>query len=199
MTEEHKEKIRRALKGRKLSAEHKQKIKEGIANSDSFKAVDWSSLQKELWSTGKNKGMTGKVYTEEKKEQWSEMAKSHDFGKWMQGKKLTPEHIRNALKHRAMSSAEVAVQKVIQDNDLPFRYVGNGGFFIEGKVPDFIDEQDKIAVEVFYRRHKDAFRGGWKVWQNERERIFMAAGWRTIFINETQIANTHFLLQEALK
>ena len=45
---------------------------------------------------------------------------------------------------------------------------------------------EKIAIEVYYRRHKERFAGGLDKWRNERESIFKRHGWRVIFLDETK-------------
>jgi very-short-patch-repair endonuclease len=71
---------------------------------------------------------------------------------------------------------------------LPFRFAGNGDVFVGRKNPDFVaSDGSKVAIEVFYRRHKDQFRGGVDVWRSEREAVFNEHGWRIIFFDETQV------------
>lgn len=104
------------------------------------------------------------------------------------GKKLTKEHIKNCLKRRPMSSLELKFQNIILKNNLPYKFVGNGNFFIERKNPDFINTNgEKIAVEIYARRHKELFRGGIEQWKKEREEIFLRYGWKILFFDETQI------------
>jgi len=102
------------------------------------------------------------------------------------GRILTVEHIRKSLRRREMSSLEKKVNNVIEEHRLPYRFVGNGDFFIERKNPDFINTNGKkIAVEVFYRRHKDEFRGGWQNWLKKRLDTFKKYGYAIISIDES--------------
>lgn len=104
----------------------------------------------------------------------------------LKGKKLTPEHIKNALKRKPISSLEQKFLFIIKKNNLPYEFVGNGKFFIENKCPDFINcNGQKIAVEVFYRKHKEVFRDGLENWKMERQKIFSKYGWKIIFFDET--------------
>lgn len=111
------------------------------------------------------------------------------------GRKLTREHIRNSLRRRPMSSLEIKFQQIIQNNNLPYVFVGNGKFFIERKNPDFINTNgEKIAIEVFCKKHKMQFRNmNIKDWKKERQEIFNKYGWKLIFMDETQV-NENFVL-----
>lgn len=104
------------------------------------------------------------------------------------GRKLSVEHIRNSLRRRSMSSLEVSFIKIVADAGLPFRFVGNGDVFVGRKNPDFVATNgEKLAVEVFYRRHKEQFRGGVELWKSEREAEFNKHGWRVMFFDETEV------------
>jgi hypothetical protein len=106
------------------------------------------------------------------------------------GKKLTKEHIRKCLLRRGMSGLEKKVNNIIQKYKFPYAFVGDGKFFIERKNPDFINTNGKkIAVEVFYKRHKDQFRGGCEVWMKERVDIFSKYGWKILFLDGAGLTN----------
>ena len=78
--------------------------------------------------------------------------------------------------------------EIIQKLQLPYKFVGNGKFFIENKNPDFINcNGEKIAIEVFYRRHKEQFRKGLQEWMEDRQKIFTKYGWQLLFFDETQV------------
>lgn len=131
--------------------------------------------------------LTGKKLSEETKRKLS-MALS--------GRKLTKEHIRKSLRRRPMSSLEIKLNNIIMKNNLPYRFVGSGEFFIGRKNPDFIHAEKKVVIEVFYRAHKEKFAGGLQNWMKNREEVFAGEGWKTIFLNETQVTNEHMKLYE---
>jgi len=115
------------------------------------------------------------------------------------GKKLSKETIRKCLKRREMSNLEIKVQKVIDKNNLPYKFTGNGSFFIERKNPDFVNTNgEKKALEVYYKRHKDEFRdGGEEGWKKNRLLLFNKYGWDIIFLEGTGLTEPTIL--KALK
>lgn len=114
----------------------------------------------------------------------SERMKGNQINK---GRKLTPEHIKKCLKRNPKSSLEIKFEDLIKQLGLPYKFVGNGEIMVARKVPDFVHKNKRIAVEVFYRKHKEMFREGLEVWKAERARIFTKEGWKLIFFDETQV------------
>jgi len=117
----------------------------------------------------------------------------------MTGRKLTKEHIKNSLKRRKMSGLEEKVLRAIKKYNLPYKFVGNGKFFIERINPDFVNTNGrKLAVEVYWKRHKDQFRdGGEKYWKEKRLQILNKYGWDIIFIEGTNL--TENIILKSLK
>jgi very-short-patch-repair endonuclease len=98
------------------------------------------------------------------------------------------------LKNNEMSSLEKKMLGIVQKFNLPYRFVGNGQFFIENKCPDFINcNGEKIAMEVFYKGHKEYFRQGLQEWKDLRQEIFAKYGWKILFFDETQINEKNVL------
>jgi very-short-patch-repair endonuclease len=92
------------------------------------------------------------------------------------------------LKRREKSSLEIKFEDLIKKLNLPYKFVGNGEVIIARKCPDFVDlTGKKIAIEVFYRKHKELFRGGLEEWKAERIRLFNQEGWEIIFFDETEV------------
>jgi len=129
----------------------------------------------------KNKGNQFWLGKKHKLESIKKMREAH------LGKKLTKEHIRKALCRRKISSLEKRVLVVIKKYNLPYKFVGNGKFFIERKCPDFVNTNgEKKAIEVYSRRHKGLFKGNVEKWKEERQKIFAKYGWKIIFIEDYQ-------------
>ena len=98
-----------------------------------------------------------------------------------------PELVRKCLARRDKSSLELKFEEIFLELNLPYKFVGNGDFIMEGKCPDFINiNGQKIAIEVYYRRHKDKFSGGIEMWKQNRLNIFDRYGWKLIFMDETE-------------
>lgn len=98
------------------------------------------------------------------------------------------EYRKKVLGRRKKSLLEIKFEKIIKELNLPYKFVGNGKFFVENKCPDFINcNGEKIAIEIFYRRHKEQFRGGLEKWKQNRQKTFNKYGWKILFFNETQI------------
>jgi len=109
------------------------------------------------------------------------------------GVKHTEEHTRNCLKRNLKSTLEIKFENLVNELKLPYVFVGNGEKIISGKVPDFINTNKNIAVEVFYKKHKDLFRGGCEEWMKSREQLFKENGWKLIFFNETEVNRNNIL------
>jgi len=106
------------------------------------------------------------------------------------------QYLKNILKRREMSGLEKKLLKIINKFHLPYKFVGNGEFILGTKCPDFINTNgQKIAVEVYWDRHKEKFRkNGLNGWKEERTSIFKEYGWKIIFIegkklNEENVLN----------
>lgn len=117
--------------------------------------------------------------------------KGNTLGKLSKGRigiKPSKETIRKILRRRPMSGLEQKVQNVITKYNLPYKFVGNGKFFIERKNPDFINiNGEKTAVEVYCRKHKENIRKlSVDNWKKERQEIFSKYGWSIIFIEDWQ-------------
>lgn len=151
-----------------------------------------------------NKGKFGfQKVSKETKSKMSESKKGNNnywFGKKMSielrnklsishlGKKHTKEQIRKILHRRPKSSLEIKFENIINDNELPYKFVGNGEFIIERKNPDFINTNGKkIAIEVYYRKHKNMFRNGLEDWKDNRKQVFSKYGWELLFFDETEV------------
>lgn len=110
------------------------------------------------------------------------------------GRHPTRETIRKMLTRRPMSSLEIKMQGIIDKHKLPYKFVGNGAFFIERKNPDFVNiNGEKKAVEVYYRKHKELFKGNVEAWKKERKAIFNKYGWQLFFFDETQVTEYDIL------
>jgi len=107
----------------------------------------------------------------------------------------TREAIRKALRRHPISSLESKFQGIVDKHQLPYKYVGNGQFFIEKKNPDFINVNgEKKAVEVYARIHKEKLRGiKIEEWKKDRQEIFAKYGWEIVFFDEVELNEKNVL------
>jgi len=124
------------------------------------------------------KGITyniGYRHSEEQKEKWKQTRKGKNMGKdnpnygnhKLKGHKLTPEQCEKirlymlnggAIKARKgnkgfLNNPERLLFNMIQENNLPFKYVGDGSYWFTNKKnhynPDFISKNLKCIIELF--------------------------------------------------
>lgn len=113
--------------------------------------------------------------------------KKGDVSFW-KGKHLSKEHVRKVLTRRTPSSLEKKFLEIVDKYRLPYRFVGDGSFFIEQYNPDFINtNSEKIAVEVYASFHKRRLFGSIEKWKDEREAVFNKYGWKIIYFDETEV------------
>ena len=71
--------------------------------------------------------------------------------------------------------------------NLPFVYVGNGDFLINFKNPDFVNEKDKIVIEVFYSWFKIRDYGSVEKYKEFCKKRYEPNGWKMIFLDENDV------------
>lgn len=163
-TEESKEKNRLAHLGKHFSPA--TEFKKGI--------VPWIKGKKGYWH-----------HTEEAKKKISEASRKQEH---------TKEQIRNCLRRRIPSSLEAKFQSIIDKYKLPYKYVGNGAFFIEKCNPDFVNvDGEKIAIEVYARFYKELGNRDVDSWKEHRTEIFQKYGWDLIFFDEHEVNDNYVL------
>ena len=133
--------------------------------------------------------MKGRKFTEEHKRKIGE---ANSIA--LKGHKQSVETIKKRLRKNPISSLEKKMIRIINKNNLPYKFVGNGDFILGNKCPDFINYNGKkIAIEVFYRDHKEKFNHGLKEWKKKRTKVFNEYGWKLFFFDETQVNEEYIL------
>ena len=140
----------------------------------------------------------GKPHSQETKEKLSIIHKNnHANSSRTYGFKKGNQCLKG-LKKKLMSSLEIKFQQIVQKNNLPYKFVGNGEVIIGRKCPDFVNTNgENIAIEVYATAHKlkigQAKNKTIELWQQERQEIFNKYGWKIEFFNETQIREEEVL------
>ena len=205
LLDEHKQKIRNALKGKlpknlQLLHSPKMRKKAGLANKGGKRSKKtrerMSEAQKgnrnSLGAIPWNKGLTKE--TDERVKAQAESIKGHI--PWNKGKigVYTKEMMKKILGRRIPSSLEEKFQGIIDKHNLPYKYVGNGSFIIENCNPDFINtNNEKIAIEVYARYYKLRNNTSIDKWKKERAKVFAKYGWQIIYFDEIQVNENNVL------
>ena len=95
--------------------------------------------------------------------------------------------IINKLQKRNITCFEKRIIKIIKDYNLNYRFVGDGTYIISGLNPDFISNDNKKIIEVYYSFFKKKQYGTELNYQKKRYAIFRRNGYKTLFLNETML------------
>ena len=85
------------------------------------------------------------------------------------------------------TSYEKKIAELCIENSLPFIYTGDGRFLINFKNPDFVNQQDKIIIEVFYSWFKIKVYGSVENYKEHCKKKYNSSGWKIIFIDEDEV------------
>lgn len=93
---------------------------------------------------------------------------------------------------RRPTSWEKLILNLIEQNDLPFKYTGDGTFWVTSKKrhinPDFVDtKKNKIAIEVFADFWKLIDYKSVENYLKDRSDLFEEIDWKVIFIHDEDI------------
>ena len=195
-TEEARRKISKANEGRPVSEETKRKISESergkkVSEETRRKLSEAGKGEKHpmYGRRGEDSPVYGKHPSEETRGKMSEAQK---------GKHHTEEakaKIREARKHRIFpkhhTKPELIFEEICKRRNLPFKYTGNGDFWIENINPDFIEcNGKKIAIEVFGDYwHSPLLNSklGERSTLTYRKRMLKKYGWKLIVFWETDL------------
>jgi len=153
--------------GQKLSIEHKRKISEaekGRVFSRSQREK-MAKAQKDLWEDPQYSVQQSQRISRAMKKLWQG---DEEFQQQQRAKML-----KGLLKRP--TSLEKQFIAICKKHELPFRYVGDGEFFIGSKNPDFIQiSGKKVCVEVANTYHHS------ENYKQERKAYFSRFGWGCI-------------------
>ena len=184
----------KAKKGKHFSPETEFKERSHISPATEFKKGQTS------WNKGR-KGLHISPHTEFKKglhvSPKTEFKNGH--APWNKGKRgiYSEETIRKIQEARrrqqiptSKTKPEQMLEDIIKKHRLPFKYTGDGSFWIGGINPDFVNcNSEKIAVEVFGNYWHDKARPNITFRETEygRSKILAEYGWGLIIIWESEL------------
>ncbi|MEK6879815.1 MAG: hypothetical protein AABY22_09425, partial [Nanoarchaeota archaeon] len=94
------------------------------------------------------------------------------------------------------TSFEETIQNIVVKNNLNFRYTGNGDYLINFKNPDFINEKEKIAIEVFHSWFKIRDYGSIEGYKDFCKSKYEPKGWKVVFIDENELKDENLVMQK---
>lgn len=189
---EHKKKLSEALKGEKNPAktsEARKKISEALKGE---KNPCYGKHLSEEMKIRISKKLTGKHFSENHNRKISEWRKGKHHTEETR-KKMSEAHIR-AVKMGCYTRKPTAPEKkfieICTKYNLPFKYVGDGKFWIENVNPDFVESNGrKIAIEIYgdywHTTPKIIWRDG------QRAKTLEKYGWRRFVVWEHELKELH--------
>jgi hypothetical protein len=196
------ERTRKNLSGHRMSKEVKRKMVNTRLLTDGYK-------QSEETKRKISKGHIGKEVSKETREKLSKIFKGKTYEEkygikkanllkknksiLMKEKWKSPEYAKRVIKswRNSLQSRPTSFEQKISDlcleYNLPFLYKGDGSFLINFKNPDFVNEKDKVVIEVFYSWFKIRAYGSVENYKEFCRRKYHPKGWKVIFIDETEI------------
>lgn len=200
-SEEHKKRVSEKLKGRIVLKETKEKLstasKKQWENPTTRKTI-LNSIKTEDYSTKMSKIITERA----KNPNWIKKLSQGQKRVWkipeIRNKRV--EATRKALYIKPTMPEKKLIQ-IINANNFPFRYTGDGSFIINGFNPDFIctNNENKL-IEVFGRAFHDPEQSFMKVsWQRQyfgRMSIYSQLGYKCLILWDDELKNEKIILEK---
>ena len=162
----------------RLGTHHKESAKQLLR--DNHKGKHYSRKTEFKKGHHLNKGKRNSPSTEFTRERWKNLVFKESILS-----KVMP-------KMRKQTAEEKFLENFILKQNLPYRYVGNGKYFIEGKNPDYIHYKDKVCVELI--RTKSFYRH--RNYIEIRHQHFQRNGWKCIFIGTFEFSNMKKIIRK---
>lgn len=112
-----------------------------------------------------------------------------------------PKFVKRMMEklHVKPNKPESKLIRLIDDNNLPFDYVGDGSALIGGLCPDFLHNEERKIIEIFGRIYHDpsiSFKKiNWKRQYWGRKAIFSQLGYDTLIIWDDELGNEHKIIE----
>jgi len=110
---------------------------------------------------------------------------------------LNPEFrnktIKNMLKNKKIFPREQKLLNIIEKNNFPFNYVGNGKAVFNGFCPDFLSKNPKHIIELFGDRH---YNKESKKRDRKRLKAYSSLGYKTLIINNWELKNEEKVIEK---
>ena len=111
------------------------------------------------------------------------------FRKWLKIHGISDDNRKKMLKAllKRPTKPEKKLMKIIEDYNLPFKYVGNGALIIGGLNPDFISRDGKEIIEVFgtYWHNPEICKGTMR--EDVRKAVFLQLGYKILILWEHEL------------
>jgi very-short-patch-repair endonuclease len=186
-TEEHKRKLAISKMGDSNPSKRedvKQKIKETKKVMHKFGFYN-HRMKNPIIAKERGAKLKGIKFTEETKQKMKEA--------WIKEEQRNTRVYGMLKKKRGiMSNPEIKMLEIIERNNLPFNFVGDGKIIIDGYCPDFMSKNPKRIIEVYgwYHCYKESF-------ERDRKRLiaYSLLGYQTLIIywwelnNEQKVVN----------
>ena len=111
----------------------------------------------------------------------------------------TEESIRRTLAVMSPTSIEIKLTELINRNNLPFKFVGNGQLIIGSKIPDYVNTNGKKQLIELYGDYWHSLeRTGRNKEDEERQRIdiFKQYGFSTLIIWEHELKDSQEVISK---
>lgn len=203
VSETHKLRISKANKGKKRLdlSERNKSLENRLKVSKTKKGIStWWCKGKHLSEETKQKirlANKGKKRSEETRKKNSLNMLGNTRSKiphpWLKNPEFMKKRLQGLLKRP--TSPERMLLKIIEENNLSYKYVGNGNFIIQGFNPDFINcNGQKKIIEVYgdYWHNKEER----KIRDKFRLETFAKYGYKTLIIWEHEFKDLHSVLKK---
>lgn len=92
-----------------------------------------------------------------------------------------------------ITTNEKKLLKIIQENKLPFNFVGDGKVVFNGFCPDFLSKNPKHIIELFGEGHYDK---NHKKRDKQKLRIYSSLGYKTLIIYNRELNNKNKVIEK---